>query len=652
MVLIHLFRSYYIRLGAVHTKKRAVKMIVAILVLQMIVMAIVYLFVDSSITSNIKNSTIKSMETIAQERSEMIENYIEETERYLTAFSRGGEVQALLKNPEDVEAVKRAQAYTEVFSKDRDDLEGIYISSWDSHVLTHTNAKVVGIYTRKDEALAALQESLKAAEGVYNAGIVLSPASGEQVISIYRGCFDQNNQPIGLVGGGIFTQGLVDTLDKLPAEGMEKLRYCMVKVDTGEYLFHDDKERINTVAEEEHIQNILKTIQSDRNTRFGSLVYQDEADGEEYIASYSYMGDRDWAFIITDPSDEVFQALRKVKIQLAVICIVGVLLLTLLTALIINYLLKSLKKVVDTLSLCYGAISAKTKELYSHSDHLVESVTENTATVEELSASLESTDHFMESVRDNVESIDTSMDLLLDSMKKSVDSSEDLIASAQKITCQSKEAYSSSIVTFEETKSGVAKTMERMEAIVEINKLADVIMNLAKETNLLSLNALLEAARAGEAGKGFNVVAKEIGDLANTVTEMAAEISGMCEKIDASVEETGKCFDAIIMFLEETVMKQFGSISQQSQEYGDAVAAIRQNIMNLDKETESLRNALRGISENIHAVKGITHENGIAVSMIADMNVNTAQIAESIQAQSDDNKKLVVQLENIIKEFG
>ena len=99
-------------------------------------------------------------------------------------------------------------------------------------------------------------------------------------------------------------------------------------------------------------------------------------------------------------------------------------------------------------------------------------------------------------------------------------------------------------------------------------------------------------------------------------------------------------------------MKQFGSISEQSQEYGEALTEIRHNIMNLDKETENLRNSLQGISENIHAVKGITHENGIAVSMIADKNVNTARIAERIQAQSDSNKELVVQLENIIKEFG
>ena len=73
--------------------------------------------------------------------------------------------------------------------------------------------------------------------------------------------------------------------------------------------------------------------------------------------------------------------------------------------------------------------------------------------------------------------------------------------------------------------------------------------------------------------------------------------------------------------------------------------------MNLDKSTDSLRNLLTEISENIYAVKEITHENGIAIGMIADKNMDTSKIADKIQGQSDSNKELVEQLEKIIEHF-
>ncbi len=83
-------------------------------------MAIVYYFVDFSVTGSMKENAVKTMETVSQERSQIIENYIVDTENYLTAYSRAGEIKALLKNPSDEDIVREAQEYTERFSEDRE----------------------------------------------------------------------------------------------------------------------------------------------------------------------------------------------------------------------------------------------------------------------------------------------------------------------------------------------------------------------------------------------------------------------------------------------------------------------------------------------------------------------------------------------------
>lgn len=85
----------------------------------------------------------------------------------------------VLKNPENKSAIDAAQKYTESFSEDINNLEGLYTSEWNTHVLAHTNAGVVGITTREGDSLKALQDILIATDGVYNTGIIISPASGD-----------------------------------------------------------------------------------------------------------------------------------------------------------------------------------------------------------------------------------------------------------------------------------------------------------------------------------------------------------------------------------------------------------------------------------------------------------------------------------------
>lgn len=628
-------------------KNKSIGIITIILIAQIIVMAVVYYFVDFSVTGTMKENAVKTMETVSQERSRIIENYIVDTENYLTAYSRAGEIKALLKDPSDPDAVREAQAYTEQFSKDREYLEGIYTSDWQTNVLVHTNPKVVGITTRKGEALSALQKLLLDSEKVYNAGIIISPASKTQIISIYRACYDENNNPVGLVGGGIFTEGLVNILDSLPAEGMKQLNYYLVNTKTGEYIFHSDKDKITKIAEEQYIKDILQQIKDGGHS--GSLTFE-EGD-TEYLASYQFMDGRDWAFVITDPSSEVFSSLGKIRFVLVLICIIGVAILMVFTYKIIDRLIKSLKEVVETLGLCSGSLNTKTDDLSAHAQNLVGCVTENTSVIEELTASQIHTDDIVEDVHEKVTDIGKWMEHMMEHLGMSVKSSEGLIRRSGEMNEQAQNAYENSRRTFEETKEAVQDVMQRLEEISRINKMTGEIVDIASQTKLLSLNAALEAARAGEAGKGFEVVAEEIGGLAQTTTATAGDIQSICDDANASIEDVKKCFDTIIQFLEQNVMGQFEVFAENARQYSVSADQIRHEIMDLNESSDVLSNSLQQITGSVSAVKKVTRENSTAIGMIGEKNGNTSQIADNIRQQSEDNRKLILQLEKLIKRF-
>ena len=85
-------------------------------------------------------------------------------------------------------------------------------------------------------------------------------------------------------------------------------------------------------------------------------------------------------------------------------------------------------------------------------------------------------------------------------------------------------------------RENITNALEHLKELSNITALANDIMGIAKQTNLLSLNASIEAARAGESGRGFAVVAAEIGNLSNSSSETANKISALCESADKNIE--------------------------------------------------------------------------------------------------------------------
>ena len=134
----------------------------------------------------------------------MIEEYVARQEAILTAYSKTPAIRDALKEPSNTEKIAYAQEYTKSFFSDLKNWEGIYVGEWNSHVIVHSTPSVVGMTTRKGDSLKALQNEITSRNGLYNAGIIISPASGKLILSMYCPVFDTNGSTIvGYVGGEI-----------------------------------------------------------------------------------------------------------------------------------------------------------------------------------------------------------------------------------------------------------------------------------------------------------------------------------------------------------------------------------------------------------------------------------------------------------------
>ncbi len=671
------------------------KIIASMLAMQIVVMTILSVLVVYIITTDTRNSTINSMKTIVQERSQIIQNYVQEAEGTLTAYSRAGEILDIMQNPEDPEIVAAAQAYTEKFSSDVANLEGLYASEWNTHVLAHTNPQVVGITTREGDPLKALQDSMIAANGVYNTGIIISPASGQQIVSMYMAVYDEQGNPAGLVGGGIFSTGLIQILDNLTMDGMENATYCMVNVNNGQYIFHADAEKVATPAEEAYIVELCEQFAGVGEDASGYKEYTQN--GEKYISTYYYMADHGWLFMVSDNQSEIFASADKMTVTLIIFCVAALLVLIIISLLIVGQMLKpmrsiegglvslqhfdisdnqeikkycsrrdelgniatatevlihSLQEITGTLKDCCNTLEDKADHLHKSSYELVEDVTDNVATTEELSSALESTNAVVSNVNTEIKSINSIVNNILDSISDSIHTSDSVIGSAQDMQVKADYAYRNGQDTLVQTKTSVEEAISSLSSLTKINELASEILNIAGQTNLLSLNASIEAARAGEAGRGFAVVAGEIGTLADTSRNTASSIQAICSETNDSIKVVNNCFNSIIAFIEKEVVDQFKDFAEKSTGYSISVNEIKEQLDRVDQAVKQLEASVTQIADSIMDVNNITNENQSAISVIVEKNESTALIADQIQQQSEQNKKLAEELDNLIGKFN
>ena len=199
----------------------------------------------------------------------------------------------------------------------------------------------------------------------------------------------------------------------------------------------------------------------------------------------------------------------------------------------------------------------------------------------------------------------------------------------------------------EENRKNVESAMVSLQALTRINDMVAQILDIASQTNLLSLNASIEAARAGEQGKGFAVVAQEIGNLATNSSETAVQIQEICGEINVNIDNVRACFDDIISFMELDVSDKFKEFVTIANDYDNSVEMIRQAIDDIQKASAGFVSSIASIKDQMEVIQtaATENENGVddIVSVIEHTNT-TAEELKNVVTVNEDNVQAISQL--------
>jgi methyl-accepting chemotaxis protein len=331
------------------------------------------------------------------------------------------------------------------------------------------------------------------------------------------------------------------------------------------------------------------------------------------------------------------------------------------------------------------AIKGQTVNLADIGNELASNMTETAAAINEItsniqsikgqvvnqSASVTETNATMEQITVNLDKLNGLVEKQTSSVSQSSSAVEEMLANIQSVTqtlvkngSNVKELADSSEVGrsgLQDVAADIQQIARESEGLLEINA---VMENIASQTNLLSMNAAIEAAHAGEAGKGFAVVADEIRKLAESSGEQSKTISTVLKKIKDSIDKITRSTDAVLNKFEaidsgvKTVSDQEENIRNAMEEQSAGSQQILEAISLLNEVTQqvkaSSKEMLEGSREVINESKNLAHvtqelENGMNEMATGADQINIA--VNRVNEISVDNKSNIDVLVQEVSKF-
>ncbi|MBO4678613.1 MAG: methyl-accepting chemotaxis protein [Lachnospiraceae bacterium] len=243
----------------------------------------------------------------------------------------------------------------------------------------------------------------------------------------------------------------------------------------------------------------------------------------------------------------------------------------------------------------------------------------------------------------------------LTEMRKTIDQAEECTENMSKNSSAVSGSFDNLINSIQDSMNELSNVTKEMNAVGgsvdSVIEAANIINQIASQTNLLSLNASIEAARAGDAGRGFAVVAQEIGSLAVQSNESAASIKQVMDRLKV---QTTTAIDLVSKL--NTVMSEQESSSKDSKEFlttlFDDIDNTKESFNNIRNNVGKIGTACDTLNETIESLSAVSEANASSAEDTAGSVAEISEIINDVSGKADSIKDMSSRLGDMVQSYN
>lgn len=478
--------------------------------------------------------------------------------------------------------------------------------------------------------------------------------------------------------------GYANNLSDVKLEGMDSA-YMYVVQNDGTMLYHPTKEKVGQPVENAVIKGVVQQLQDGKKP--DTTVVEYDFNGTTKYSAYTILNNENILVLTADESEALAGITTVTGVAVGISAIV-VLLAIIICFILGRRLMRPLVKVSTIIEeIANGDINAdfgmvketndeigliieKMKELTQSLGNIVGKIRNSSDTMSSNSYELNDTSSqtlaanneiskAVEDVAEGSTGMAASISKINENLLEMSNETKDINESVNEIRNQTTAVQDSSKIMNDKIKSmqdsshkmdeGISAISKRIETVNttvdKVSNIVSVIEEISSETNLLSLNASIEAARAGDAGKGFAVVAQEIRVLSDNTN---TELENIKQIISSLVEECRYCVQASGTIVEDNakqkeeikaVLDEFGSLDEQIQKTAEKADEIEELVTAMIELNDDITKSSNSLTDVSAANAAATEEMNANIEELNAMMHGVSEMAGHMNNESDGLKE-------------